>query len=59
MEKYFVIFNNHSLMISHNLVKALGEILYFIHYMIFCNPVKRSWQDIVFHSYMTSNNPLG
>ena len=38
MEKYFVIFNDHSYMISHNLVKALGEVLYFIHYMISHNP---------------------
>ena len=25
-------------------------------YMISCNLVKSSWQDIVFHLYMTSNN---
>ena len=27
-----------------------------LHYMISCNPVKGSWQDIVFHSYMISCN---
>ena len=27
-------------------------------YMISCNLVKSSWQDIVFHLYMASNNPV-
>ena len=27
-------------------------------YMISCNPVNGSWQDIVFHSYMISCNLL-
>ena len=26
--------------------------------MISCNPVKGSWQDIVFHLYMISHNPV-
>ena len=26
--------------------------------MISCNPVKGSWQDIVFHQYMISHNPV-
>ena len=26
--------------------------------MISCNLVKSSWQDIVFHSYMISNDPV-
>ena len=30
----------------------------FFSYMISCNPVKGSWQDIVFHLYMISHNPV-
>ena len=41
-EKIFVIYNN---LKNHS-------------YMISCNLVKSSWQDIVFHLYMTSNNPV-
>ena len=26
--------------------------------MISCNPVKGSWQDIVFHLYIISHNPV-
>ena len=29
-----------------------------ISYIISCNPVKGSWQDIVFHSYIISCNPV-
>ena len=29
-----------------------------LHYMTFNNPVIGSWLNVVFHLYMTSNNPV-
>ena len=40
-------FENHSYMISCNLVKNSWQDIVFHSYMISCNLVKSSWQDIV------------
>ena len=36
----------------------MREMKKFFSYIISCNPVKGSWQDIVFHLYMISCNPV-